>query len=154
MQFEELVKDLATRLNTEITVEDGACTLGVDDLSVTLMELPEVEAVAFTGEIGYPPPQGMEELYRAMLSANHLFRGTAGATISFNEQNGKFNLCWHSPIAVLDGEKFFKSLERFINTVEAWQKMLADYRPEEKNDETPAWNSPAGAFDSSGFISV
>lgn len=155
MQFEELVKDLATRLNTEITVEDGACTLGVDDMAVTLMALPEVEAVAFAGEIGEPPPQGLEELYRSMLAANHLFRGTAGSTISLNEQNNKFNLCWYAPEAILDGEKFFQSLERFVNTLEAWKKMLADYRPEEKPAaKSDAETAPAPGFGANGFMSV
>ena len=43
-------------------------------------ESPDGLAVVGAAVIGEPPPERLEGLYKTILSANHLFAGTGGAT--------------------------------------------------------------------------
>jgi len=155
MIFEDLIKGLGERLSIELEIEDDTCMIGVDDMVITVMNLPEAGSVALVGDIGEPPPQGLERLYRSMLVANHLFAGTGGSTISFNDESGKFTLCRIDSASIVDAESFFTILERFVNTLETWRKMLADYRPMEDGD---AGSGPSGDIEAdrlgASFMSV
>jgi len=153
MEFGDLLESLGKKLGLELAPDaDGSCVLGVDDcMSVTIQSLEEMSRVAVWAKIGDPPPQGLERLLSAMLEANHLFQGTGGATIS-RDGEGTFFLCQLFQMNGLDDEAFFTALERFVNTLEAWQKMLEDYRPD---IAAPAEGEalPQG-FGGTGFMAV
>lgn len=150
MDFEDLIKGLGARLGIELSSNsDGTCVLSVDDMTVILQNIPEVFSTGFCGEIGEPPPQGQLALQTAMLEANHFFRGTGGATISRDSENGKYYLCRVFDSRVTDIDAFVDSLEKFVNTLEAWRQLLADYRPEEE----PVSGEPAGSS-LGGFMQV
>jgi len=131
MEFKDLIDALGKKLGLELEVSaEGDCTLGVDDMTLTIQHLEEVDVVAVWGKIASAPPQGQEQLYAAMLEANHLFKGTGGATISREQDSGDFFLCRVDEMKSLDSDQFVDRLERFVNTLEAWQKLVADYRPD------------------------
>ena len=91
MRFEDHIASLGRKIGVRLQVDDeGACVLSVDDMTVTLQGIAESEAAGFWGEIGDPPPQGLEKLLSAMLEANHMFKGTGGATISRDSETGRF----------------------------------------------------------------
>ena len=158
MQFDELIKGLGERLQVALTTEDGVCTLGIDDMTVTLMELRELDALVITGEMGEPPPQGLEKLYRVMLEANHNFTGTAGATISLDPERHVFRLCRMSQLVATDVDALVTMLERFVNTLEAWRKLIADYRPVAERAAAAVEKESEAPFEyhmaNSGFMSV
>ena len=133
MTFEELISGLGSKIGVELTSEDGECVINVDDMVVTLMSLPDSDRLAVHGEIGDPPPEGLEQLLLAMLEANHLFAGTAGATISRDHETGRFHLCRHEPLATLDGDSLAALVESFVNTLGIWRKAIASYRPVAKS---------------------
>ena len=142
MTFEELISGLGSKIGVELTSEDGECVINVDDMVVTLMSLPDSDRLAVHGEIGDPPPEGLEQLLSAMLEANHLFAGTAGATISRDHETGRFHLCRHEPLATLDADSLAALVESFVNTLGIWRKAIASYRPvaksvSEGSDEGP-----------------
>lgn len=152
MTFEELISGLGSRIGVELTSEDGECVINADDMVVTLMSLPDSDRLAVHGEIGDPPPEGLEQLLSAMLEANHLFAGTAGATISRDHETGRFHLCRHEPLATLDADSLAALVESFVNTLEIWRKAIASYRPvaktaAERTDEVPR-------FGATGFVQV
>lgn len=153
MEFNELLASLGKKLGLELSADaDGACVLGVDDrMSVTIQNLDELARVAVWAKIGEPPPQGLERLLSAMLEANHLFQGTGGATIS-RDSAGDFFLCQLFELRALEDDPFFTALERFVNTLEAWQRLLEDYRPEAVSTPTDSVSPPA--FDGNGFMAV
>lgn len=149
MRLKEMVDELGKRCGGEFQVVDGVCTLGIDDMTISLQEIDELGVISTFAEIGEPPPQGLEKLYEAMLAANHLFAGTAGSTISFDVEQRRFYLCRIDHEPLMDAEGFFAMLEKFVNTLETWRKLLADYRPDESAaaaappaDEQP----PLGGF--------
>ena len=153
MDAKELIADIAKRIGLEY---DGGDTFSfeADGLVVAISSLPELDAVVLTGDVGEPPPERLEGLYRTLLGANHLFGGTAGATISLDPDNGRIALCRALPLVTLDGEKFYAEVERFVNTAETWAKVVSDYRgaAAEAPDEGAAEERPA--FGAGGFMQV
>ena len=151
MDAKELIADIAKRIGLEY---DGGDTFSfeADGLVVAISSLPELDAVALTGDVGEPPPERLEGLYKTLLGANHFFGGTAGATISLDPDNGRIALCRALPLVTLDGEKFYAEVERFVNTAETWAKVVSDYRgaaaeaPDEGSAEPPPAMFGAGSF--------
>lgn len=146
MQITELIAALGERIGLKLGLDEaGACTLAVDGMSVVIQEVSEADLVGFWGKIGSPPPEGLERLYGLMLEANHLFRATAGATISRDPESKDFFLCRVLDLRVLDGESFILALERFVNTLENWQRLVIDYRPVAASGETGDGGGDAAA---------
>ena len=152
MTFEELISGLGSKIGVELTSDDGECVINVDDMVVTLMSLPDSDRLAVHGEIGDPPPEGLEQLLSAMLEANHLFAGTAGATISRDHETGRFHLCRQEPLATLDADSLAALVESFVNTLEIWRKAIASYRPVAKS--VPEGSDEAPQLGANGFFRV
>ena len=152
MTFEELISALGERIGVDLAAEDGSCVINVDDMVVTLMSLPDSDRLAVHGEIGDPPPEGLEQLLSAMLEANHLFAATAGATISRDHETGRFHLCRHEPLATLDVDSLAALVESFVNTLEIWRKAIASYRPVAKSAAESTDEAPQ--FGATGFVQV
>ena len=84
MTFKDTIDALAQKIGVEIDIEDDACALkaqATDGTSVTVwMQGYDERGAVFTGaDLGAPPPERLERLYRAMLEGNDLFRDTGGA---------------------------------------------------------------------------
>ena len=153
MRFEEQIEALGSKIGVPLQVDDeGSCVLSVDDMTVTLQSIPEAESVGFWGEIGEPPPQGLEKLLSAMLEANHMFRGTGGATISRDSETGSFFLCRILDLRSLDAEAFAAALERFVNVLEAWIGLVKDYR--ETAPEVSGAPADLSGLRADGFLAV
>jgi len=132
MEFNELMKGLAAELGGAVELtpdESGTVMLEIDEMPVSILELNELGLVVLLGIVGdLPPEEKIERLYRALLEANHHFSGTAGATLSVNPETNAVELCRPLERAVLDGERLFGELERFVNTLEVWRKLVTDFR--------------------------
>ena len=137
MTFDELMGEVGKALNIELVTHDGATQLEVDGMAVSILEMPALDAVVLNGVIGEPPPQGLEPLHKAMLEANYNFAGTAGATLAVNPEDGTLTLTRLVPSVQIDAEALLAALESFVNVLEAWRKILADYRPAEADAATP-----------------
>ncbi len=150
MTFNELIAGLGAKLGLELTVENDVCTLGIDDMVVAVQVQNEVGQVIMSAEIGEPPPQGLEQLLSAMLNANYFFLETGGATISRNPETGNFFLCRYDGLETLDVESLMAKLEKFVNVLETWRDLVANYRPVQ--NEVPGGTSPF--FGGEGFLAV
>ena len=151
MEAKELMVDIANRIN--IAYDGGeALSFEADGLGVTINRLPELDSITLTGDIGEPPPERLEGLYKTLLGANHLFGGTAGATISLDPDTDRIALCLALPLATLDGDKFYAEVERFVNTAETWAKVVADYRDAASAADESEAAPPA--FSGNGFMQV
>ena len=129
METKELIKGLSELFGVELELdEDGLCAFAADDLTITIHDLPEVGLVMLAGDLGEPPPMGLEKLYQAMLEAQYLFRHTHGASFARNPENGRFSLCKPLEISQQDVQTFSVETETFVNTVEIWAKIIQDYR--------------------------
>lgn len=154
MCFRELMDELAEKANVVGGIEldgENRCFMEFDDLGVVIQGLDEVNLVSFLSAVGEPPPERLEELYRALLEANHLFRWTSGATLSLDPEDGWVYLCKFVPYEALDGERLAKELENFANAVAGWRTYIKDFRASDvrKNaDEDDFPGSPFASGDS------
>ena len=150
MTFDELMGEVGKRLGIELVTHDGATQLEVDGMAVSILEMSALDSVILNGVIGEPPPQGLEPLHKAMLEANYNFAGTAGATLAVNPEDGTLTLTRLVPSVRLDAEALLSALESFVNVLETWRKILADYRP----DMASAPSSDAAPQIGDGFLQV
>ena len=158
MTFDDLMNEAGRKLGVELVTHDGMTRLTIDDMEVSVLEIVALDAVALSGVIGEPPPQGLAPqglapLYRAMLEANFNFAGTAGATLSVSPEDGALTLARLVPLACLDADAFLSILEGFVNVLEAWRKIVADYRPDATGEAPPAPSAGAPQI-SDGFLPV
>jgi hypothetical protein len=129
MESFELIKKFGEKIGVNLTPdEDNVYTFEVDEMIVTFNVLPELDEIVLSGDIGEPPPEHLENLYKTMLESQYLFNGTAGATISLNSETNRFSLCKALPCKILDGDLLYAETENFINTLEVWIKLVKDYR--------------------------
>ena len=155
METAELIKSLGEKLGVELMLdEDGVCAFEADGMAVTIHDLHELSAIALVGDLGEPPPEHLETLYQALLEANHLFGGTAGATLSRDSATGRFALCRALPCLALDAESFYTAVERFLNTLEVWSKVIRDFRSVVPNAAEADISVPALDMNKGGFLRV
>ena len=151
MEVHELMKGLAGRLGIELDAGD-VCSFEADGMVVSMGFPQEADFLVMSCDLGEPPPERLEGLYKALLGANYMFGGTMGATIALNPDDGRITLCRAMPTAALDVDQLCRQLEHFLNTAETWRKIVSDYR---ESDETAAGGDAAGAAPSSGdFLRV
>lgn len=150
MTFSELIADFGARLNMEIESDaDGIYTFDVEGMTFTIHDLASLDQVAFTGDLGQPPPENPTGLYRLVLEGQYLFQETQGATISINPETGNFTFCRSLELNATNADTFFATAEQFINVLEAWQKIIQNYRAA---DPAPAVEA-SEPFPQSNFLS-
>ena len=146
MCFEDIVAilgrafDLELKIVQDTTVFEVASEDGGTKVQVLVQDAGERELVLMSADLGEPPPDGGEKLYRTMLEANNLFAGTAGATLALDAATGRFRLQkYESPDELANDIQ--TKIESFIETALFWSRAIADFRP---SDEEP--EAPCGAF--------
>ena len=146
MEAKELVKSLGETLGIELMLEDGGtCSFEADDFLVRIIDLPENGVIIIEGDLGTPPPEHLEALYRTLLEAQYRFRNTSGATISCDPDTGNLVLCRAIATSLQDPESFLDAVERFISTLQVWSDVVCNYRGEPSGTPLPG-DLPVGGF--------
>ena len=151
MEAQDLIKGLSGRLGIELDAGD-ACSFEADGMVVSMYFPQASDFLAMTCDIGEPPPERLEGLYKALLGANYMFGGTMGSTIALNPDDGRIMLCRAVPTTTLDVDQLCRQLEHFLNTAETWRKIVSDYR--EGNEETASGNAAGAVFSPGDFLRV
>lgn len=149
MRFRELIDELAEKAKVDGGIEldsENRCFMEFEEMGVVIQGLDEVNLVSFLSAVGEPPPERLEELYRALLEANHLFQGTSGATVSLDPEDGWVYLCKFVPYEVLDGERLSKELENFANAVAGWRTYIRDFRASDTGESADEDDFPGSPF--------
>ena len=134
MVFKDIVAVLERTLNTELavvqdtTVFEVASEDGGTKVRVLVQDESEHGLVLLSAELGDPPPEGREKLFRTMLEANNLFSGTAGATLALDAASGRCRLQAFLPPDALANDVEGR-LVPFIETALSWSRAIADFRP-------------------------
>jgi len=79
-----------------------------------------------------------------MLSANHNFTGTFGATLSIDAVTGLLSLRQFLCKQRMDGAMLVGEVERFVNTLEAWRGLVADFNVADLSELETAMPSLGG----------
>ena len=155
MEATEIIKAFCERIGIEYAPDkNGACTFEADGLRVTIADLPEIDCVALVGDLGEPPPQRLERLYKMMLEGNHLLGATGGATLSLNSEMGRFALCQFLPYRATDVDSLYTVTDRFVSTLEAWNKLIGDFRDIQPLVDKAEEGQASGDLQMNGFVQV
>ena len=133
MTFADLVAALSKELGMEIETDSDACAVrvgatGGSSVTVLLQGYDERGAVLMTADLGAPPPERLEKLFRALLEANDLFRDTGGATLSLDPDTGNVRLQRFDALDALSEAGSGKAFLAFIDTAAAWAAVIHDFR--------------------------
>ena len=145
MDFKEFIESLGKELGMHLENAGGACGLDVDDVTVILHDADDL--VLLAAEIGPPPPEeGLETLFSTVLKANWLYRGTGGATLAINPEDGCIWLEKYNFLERLDGEKGVEMVTRFAETARTWRELVADFKPDVPSGGNPTHDPTFGDF--------
>ena len=149
MELNELMSAFAEKLGIEgIAVENGTCSLTIDDIPMEFTESPDGLAVVGAAVIGEPPPEKREEFYAMLLRANTQLYGTQGIALGISPDPGEI---------ILIGGLPFKDLDEFVSKAEEWRETVENFRPAAEEaavrDEEATQFSKFGG-NGPGFMSV
>lgn len=131
-----LIKAFCERLGIQFEANtEGIYAFEVDALEFAVHDLSEQRRVALVGDLGMIPDAHREGLFRLMLEAQHCFRDTEGAVFSIDGERDRLMLNRMLFCAELDDETFFNEVERFVNQLEAWTRIIRDYNGKTERDE-------------------
>ena len=154
MEASELIKSFFEKLGVEYELDDGGnCSFEADGLRVAINDLSALEQIALVGDLGEPPPERLDSLYKLMLEANYLLISTGGATLDLDSESGRFVLYQILPCRALDADSFYSVTERFVSTLEAWTKIVGNFRAALQEVKKVADEPPNGILQS-GFMQV
>ena len=143
MSFDDIVSVLSRAFGLELKVVQDTTVFEVDSedgstkVQVVIHYVSERKLVLMSADLGEPPPEGGERLFRTMLEANNLFEGTVGATLALDAATGRFRLQrYESPDEFSNDIKAI--VESFIETALFWSRAIADFRPTGEAPETPS----------------
>ena len=158
MELKELMTAFAETLGIEgIAVENGTCSLTIDDIPMEFTESPDGLAVVGVAVIGEPPPEKREAFYEMLLQANTQLYGTQGIALGKSPDTGEIMLIGGLPFKGLELQEFCKDLDEFINKAEEWRETVENFRPAAEEaavrDEEAAQFTRFGG-NGPGFMSV
>ena len=130
MELNELMSAFAEKLGIEgIAVENGTCSLTIDDIPMEFTESPDGLAVVGVAVIGEPPPEKREVFYEMLLNANTQLYGTQGIALGKSPDTGEIMLIGGLPFKGLELQEFCKDLDEFVSKAEEWREALENFRP-------------------------
>ena len=143
MSFDDIVSVLSRAFGLELKVVQDTTVFEVDSedgstkVQVVIHYVSERKLVLMSADLGEPPTEGGERLFRTMLEANNLFEGTVGATLALDAATGRFRLQrYESPDEFSNDIKAI--VESFIETALFWSRAIADFRPTGEEPEAPS----------------
>ena len=130
MELNELMSAFAEKLGIEgIAVENGTCSLTIDDIPMEFTESPDGLAVVGVAVIGEPPPEKRKAFYEMLLEANTQLYGTKGIALGKSPDTGEIMLIGGLPFKGLELQEFCKDLDEFVSKAEEWREALENFRP-------------------------
>lgn len=142
MVFKDIVAILERKFNVELAIVEGTTVFevaggdGAGLVRVLVQDESERNRVLLSADLGEPPPEGSEKLFRTMLEANNLFSGTAGATLALDGRAGTFRL-QRAALPEELANDVDGCLVSFIETALTWRRAIEDFRPGGDADEPP-----------------
>ena len=130
MDYKELISAFGEKHGIDgLASDEGTTSLDIDGMTVEIFHNEEDASIFLCSVVGEPPAEGQERFSALLLQANFLFKGTDGATLSQNPDTKEYALVRVLSLSLLDLDSFSSALEKFVNGIESWRKLLADFRP-------------------------
>jgi hypothetical protein len=112
----------ATGLDSLAFNVDSVCCLSVPGrLEVQIEWARESGQLLFLAPVGNLDEDSAGHLARTLLSANFLFRGTRGETLSVEDESGRVFLCLQTDASSITVTKAVERFTAFLDTAERWR---------------------------------
>ena len=105
------------------SAREGEISLGLDDVIVTLSPGAD-DSMLVSADLGEVPHGALVAVAREAMVANHLFEGTAGATISVDPKTGHAFLQQYEWVWGRDPDGFMRRLLVFVGKVREWRSKV------------------------------
>lgn len=129
----EEIDDLLRRLGERLGLEDlawddgGECTLEVDDHLTVAMYVDDADQnLVLYAVVGQADEDSAPQVYRELIEANLLWKGTGGATLGADPDAGTVILAKELPLTVLDLDSWEHHLGEFVSVTERWTARLTE----------------------------
>ena len=147
MEFNQLIDGFAKRHNVEnLIAVDGAASLDIDGFIVTIVANEDM--LILSAEIGEPPAEGAAAFANLLLEANL----QSGVFFAKAVGPGPYLAVQRTSLSLIDEDAFDKMLEAFVNQIETWIRLLADFRPLAKAAAEHVEEAPL--LGTNGFVQV
>ena len=138
----ELLRELGTRIQLPMLDLDdaGNACIDVDEAYVINLEYDaDEDALLMYTWLGHVPESNTAEVLRRLLSANHFWTETEGATLSVEEETNGIVLIDRSRCQDFDIASFESRMQGYMSVVERWLKILdgSEEEPELREDVAP-----------------
>ncbi len=132
MTFEEMVQALGKGMGAEVETESDICAIEVGDDALRTVIIvhyaQEHQIVLMSADLGEPPPELLEGLYRTMLEANCSYGATGGATLGIDEETGHVQIVRYDSLYTLEDQGPFTVFEKFALAAQEWRRIVSEYR--------------------------
>ena len=129
MELDEIMKAFADEIGIEGVVADGdgAYHFDIDGINVMFTAIGGGTRLGMFVEIGEPPPEGREIVYRALLEGMAPNDDNEGQAFSILQGTNRVVLYRSDPFVTTDYTAFKERLEKLVNAAEEWRRNIADF---------------------------
>ncbi len=121
MEYNELMQSFAAKYGlADLKIDNGTAVLEIDGMTVGFIHDPATDSVMVVAEIGYPETDVSANFASAMLKANYLFAGTAGAVLCQNPETGAYALMREYRLVEHDPKTFEERLKDLVDDMKEW----------------------------------
>lgn len=130
MEFRQLVTGFGEKVGVpDLTPDEtGAVVIENELIRMTVQAVPEAGKILMHCEFGEPPAEHADQFERKMLQANFMYRGTGGATLSMDEESGRYYLCRYDELDGQNVESFCALLDSFMSLAADWRVLCDGFR--------------------------
>lgn len=142
MEFSGLIAEFGAACGVGALEADdnGIVRVQADDIVLSFMELPVRRQIVMFADIAEKPDEGAGQLLETLLQAQYLGGVLDGACFSISPE-GTISLHRSDRLVDLEAASFAKTVESFLNLVDKWREVVAEFRPGEA-DATTGENLP------------
>ena len=126
MELKELMKTFAAAagLGEPVTDDAGGYTLVIGDMTGSFQERTETQELMTVSRVGELPDEGAKHVYRLLMEAMFRDNGSGGAIFSLEPGSKRIWVHRRDSLATMDDEGFRSMLERFVNGMEEWRRLV------------------------------
>lgn len=129
MNMREIADGLSAKFGIEdLAVEDGEVALEIDEMPILLSE-GKGAAIVMTGFVGDAPAEGGEAFANLLLEGTMGLMDSKSSALARNPETGAYALVQRVAQDGLTFDAFSNALAEFVDQLETWRTMLADFRP-------------------------
>lgn len=139
--LDEKAKQFLTELGTQLGLpelafsEQNAVSLEAGGkVEIQIEWEAESRNLVFLAQVGHPPEDRREAVFRALLEENFLFSGTYGETLCVDPDRGRIMICLLLPLELWPVDQIQGRFVRFLEVALHWIDRLNERFPDDDDD--------------------